>query len=75
MCDERLETLGEYDPDRGVWETGDKQQMVAGVRVLLRVARAGAGHASECVGVADQVFSVLDSLWATDFRTVWACGR
>ena len=68
VCEQRLETLREFDPDRGVWETGDKQQMVAGVRVLLRVARAGAGHASECMGVADRVFSVLDSAWATDFN-------
>ena len=68
VCEQRLETLGAFDPDRGVWETGDKQQMVAGVRVLLRVARAGAGHVSECVGVADRVFSVLGSLWATDFN-------
>ena len=30
--------------------------MLSGVRVLLRVARAGAGHASECMRVADQVF-------------------
>ena len=68
VCEQRLETLGAFDPDRGVWETGDKQQMVAGVRVLLRVARAGAGHASECMRVADRVFSVLDSAWATDFN-------
>ena len=66
VCAKRLETLGEHDPDRGVWETGERQQMVAGVRVLLRVARAGAGHASECVGVADRVCGVLDSLWSTD---------
>ncbi len=68
VCAKRLETLDQFDPDRGVWETAERQQMVAGVRVLLRVARAGAGHASECMGVADRVFSVLDSLWATDFN-------
>ena len=62
----RLETLGEHDPDRGVWETNERQQMLSGVRVLLRVARAGVGHASECVRVADQVCDVLNSLWATD---------
>ena len=66
VCGERLESLGEFDPDRDVWETGDKQEMLAGVRVLLRVARAGAGHASECVRVADRIFGVLDSLWSTD---------
>ena len=68
VCAKRLETLDVYDPDRNVWETADKQQMLAGVRVLLRVARAGAGHASECMRVADQVFSVLDSAWSTDFN-------
>ena len=66
VCDERLETLGEHDPDRGVWETNERQQMLSGVRVLLRVARAGVGHASECVRVADQVCDVLNSLWSTD---------
>ena len=66
VCDERLETLGEHDPDRGVWETGERQQMLSGVRVLLRVARAGVGHASECMRVADQVCDVLNSLWSTD---------
>ena len=68
VCEQRLETLDVYDPDRNVWETADKQQMVAGVRVLLRVARAGAGHASECMRVADQVCGVLNSAWATDFN-------
>ena len=66
VCAKRLEALGEHDPDRGVWETGERQQMLSGVRVLLRVARAGVGHASECVRVADQVCDVLNSLWSTD---------
>ena len=66
VCAKRLETLGEHDPDRSVWETDEKRQMLAGVRVLLRVARAGAGHASECMRVADQVCDVLNSLWSTD---------
>ena len=34
--------------------------------MLLRVARSGPGHVAECVGVADRVCGVLDSLWATD---------
>ena len=66
VCAKRLETLGEHDPDRSVWETDEKRQMLSGVRVLLRVARAGAGHASECMRVADQVCDVLNSLWSTD---------
>ena len=66
VCAKRLEALGEYDPDRGVWETNERQQMLSGVRVLLRVARAGVGHASECMRVADQVCGVLNSLWSTD---------
>ena len=69
VCDERLDGLGEYDPDRDVWETEEKRMMVAGVRVLLRVARDGAGHASECMRVADQICRVLDSLWSTDHNT------
>ena len=35
-----------------------------GVRVLLRVARAGAGHAAECESVAAQVCRVLDMFWS-----------
>ena len=70
VCAKRLEELGEYDPDRGVWETAEKRQMVAGVRMLLRVARDGAGHVSECAGVADRVCGVLDSAWATDHNTL-----
>ena len=64
VCDERSATLDEADPDRTVWETSEKREMVAGVRVLLRVA--GAGHPAECIGVADRVCQVLDSLWSTD---------
>ena len=66
ICDQRLETLSEHDPDRVGWETAEKRQMLAGVRVLLRVTRAGAGHVAECVGVADRVCGVLDSAWSTD---------
>jgi len=66
VCAKRLETLDDYDPDREVWETAEKRQMLAGVRVLLRVAREGAGHVGECVGVADRVCGVLDSLFSTD---------
>ena len=66
VCAKRLETLDDFDPDREVWETEQKRQMVAGVRVLLRVARSGPGHVAECVGVADRVCGVLDSLFSTD---------
>ena len=34
--------------------------------MLLRVSRAGAGHAAECERVADRIVGVLDSLWSTD---------
>ena len=49
--------------------------MLSGVRVLLRVARSGAGHASECMRVADQVCGVLNSLWSTDQNRLESCGR
>ena len=66
VCSERLEGLGEWDPDRELWETDEKRGLVAGVRVLLRVARAGAGHAEECVEVAEGICGVLGSLWSAD---------
>ena len=66
MCFERLEGLGEWDPDRELWETDEKRGLLAGVRVLLRVARAGAGHAEECAEVAEGICGVLGSLWSTD---------
>ena len=66
VCSERLGELDEWDPDRELWETDEKRGLVAGVRVLLRVSRAGPGHAAECEGVADQICRVLGSFWATD---------
>ena len=66
VCSDRLEGLD--DPDRAVWEKDDKRSVVAGVRVLLRVARAGGGHAGECEGVADRICGVLDSFWSTDYN-------
>ena len=68
VCADRLKNLGEYDPDRDLWETADKRDLVAGVRVLLRVAREGPGHASECEQVAARVCGVLDSFWSTDYN-------
>ncbi|MDE0600169.1 MAG: type IV secretory system conjugative DNA transfer family protein [bacterium] len=66
VCEARLGDLGEHDPDRGLWEADDKRATVEGVRVLLRVSRAGAGHAAECERIADRIVGVLDSLWSTD---------
>ena len=66
VCSERLGELDEWDPDREMWETDERRGLVAGVRLLLRVSRAGPGHASECEGVADQICRVLGSFWATD---------
>ena len=65
-CRERLRTLGESDPDRRIWESDDTRALVAGVRVLLRVARKGPGHAAECQYVADRICRVLGTSWATD---------
>ena len=72
VCADRLKSLDEYDPDRAVWETEEKRDRVAGVRVLLRVAREGPGHASECEQVAARVCGVLDSFWATDHNGLTA---
>ena len=66
VCDERLEGLDDYDPDRLIWETDDRRGLVEGVRVLLRVSRPGPGHRTECERVADRVCRVLDTYWATD---------
>ena len=65
-CRERLRTLDESDPDRRIWESDDTRALVAGVRVLLRVARKGPGHAAECQHVADRICRVLGTSWATD---------
>ena len=66
VCNERLEGLEDFDPDRGVWETDDRRGLVEGVRVLLRVSRPGPGHLAECEQVADRVCRVLNTYWATD---------
>ena len=66
VCNERLEGLEDFDPDRVGWETDDRRGLVEGVRVLLRVSRSGPGHLAECVQVADRVCRVLDTYWATD---------
>ena len=67
-CSDRGKSLGEHDPDRVLWETEEHQARVGGVRVLLRVARAGAGHAAECESVAAQVCRVLNMFWSTDYN-------
>ena len=72
VCADRLKGLGEYDPDRALWETEEKRDLVAGVRVLLRVAREGPGHVSECEQVAARVCGVLDSFWSTDYNDLVA---
>ncbi len=68
VCADRLKKLGEGDRDRSVWEREDKRDLVSGVRVLLRVSRAGAGHLAECERVADRVCGVLDTFWSTDYN-------
>ena len=72
VCSQRLEGLDEWDPDRDLWEADQHRAGVLGVRVLLRVARAGVGHAAECTDVADRVCRVLDSLWSTDHNRLVA---
>ena len=67
-CSARLQGLGDDDPDRDLWETDANVDRLAGVRVLLRVARAGAGHAAECESVAGRVCRVLDMFWRTDYN-------
>ena len=66
VCRERLRRLGESDPDRRIWESDDTRALVAGVRVLLRVARRGPGHVAEVQQVADRACRVLGTSWATD---------
>ncbi len=68
VCADRLKNLDEGDPDRFVWEREDKRGLVCGVRVLLRVSRAGPGHLAECTRVADRICEVLDSFWSTDYN-------
>ena len=68
VCEQRLKGLGEYDPDRSIWEADDARAGVEGVRVLLRVSRQGPGHASECQQVADRICRLLGTYWATDYN-------
>ena len=68
VCADRLKDLDEDDPDRELWETDANTRRLAGVRVLLRVARAGAGHAAECERVAERICGVLDTFWATEYN-------
>ena len=67
-CAARLEGLDEDDPDRELWEPDTNVDRLGEVRLLLRVSREGAGHATKWQRVADRICGVLNMFWWTDYK-------
>ena len=63
VCAKHRNALGDDHADLGLWSDDDRLPQIQGVRVLLRVAKEGPGHAAECENAAKELVKVLEIGW------------
>ena len=70
VCAQNLKSLektfGDDPPGGQLWTAPAAKTTISGVRILLRVARAGAGHAAECEQATRRLVQVLETNWESE---------